>query len=407
MGLLDPLFAQVLSGFGVQQEDPQGALLSEFLRLPQQPAQAPAQQPLPTGHMMPQAQQAAPQAQPMAPPAPNFLDRLSAMSRGYGEGGLVGGIADAFNLGDSRGERAQAQQRNASMDFLVNEGHFDRDTANALMSGDPDMRKAVMSGVFKTRKGGGAFGKTGTIVTHGGKFYAVRFNEDGTESINPLSVGGNDVAPAKGVEVVGDELINKGDGSTVRNVAPQLQAGRDAVDTGKDIAETRGNLPQAKARLGMVEDALDRLGDETRSLLANPGLPKVAGGIGEAYLPNISSGARNAGSSLENIKTQISGAVMQSMREMSKTGGAAGSMTQQEWPRFENMIANLNASQDLPEFKANLNKVLAYVDNLKARLRTAYEEDVAKVQGGPAAPAAPARPRGGTSPSGRFTWEAD
>jgi hypothetical protein len=117
----------------------------------------------------------------------------------------------------------------------------------------------------------------------------------------------------------------------------------------------------------------------------------------------MSSGARNAGTSLENIKTQISGAVMQAMREMSKTGGAAGSMTQQEWPRFENMIANLNASQDLPEFKANLNKVLQYVDNVKARMRTAYEEDVAKVSGmAPAAPAAPTGPR--RMPSG-VTWE--
>jgi hypothetical protein len=353
--------------------------------------------------MMPQAPAQQPRA--MAPPAPNFLDRMSALARGYGEGGLVGGISDAINLGDSRGERAQAQQRNASMDFLVNEGHFDRATADALMSGDPDMRRAVMSGVFKTKKtGGGAFGKTGAIVQGpDGKFYAVRYGEDGTERINPLDIGGGvgNAAPARGVEVVGDQLIMKGDGSVVRGVGPNLQAGADATKTGQEHAETRGNLPQAKARLGIVEDSLDRLGDETRSLLANPGLPKVAGGLAEAYLPNMSSGARNAGTSLENIKTQISGAVMQAMREMSKTGGAAGSMTQQEWPRFENMIANLNASQDLPEFKANLNKVLQYVDNVKARMRTAYEEDVAKVSGGPvAAQAAPAASDGWTDVGG-------
>jgi hypothetical protein len=399
MGLLDPLFAQVLSGFGVPQEDPQGALLSEFLRLPQQPAQPPSQQPaLPTGHVMPQAQA-------QAPPAPNFLDRLSAMARGYGEGGLVGGIADAVNLGDSRGERAQAQQRNASMDFLVNQGHFDRPTADALMQSDPNLLKAVLGGVFKTNKAGGPeYGKAGAVFQGAdGKFYTVQFASDGTRKILPATAGDVAMSPARGVMQVGDELVSKADGSVVSNVAPNLQAEADAKKTGQDIAETRGNLPQAKARLGIVEDSLDRLGDETRSLLANPGLPKVAGGIGEAYLPNISSGARNAGSSLENIKTQISGAVMQSMREMSKTGGAAGSMTQQEWPRFENMIANLNASQDLPEFKANLNKVLAYVDNLKARLRTAYEEDVAKVRGGPAAaPVAPAGPR--RMPSG-VTWE--
>jgi hypothetical protein len=144
MGLLDPLFAQVLSGFGVQQEDPKGAMLSEFLRLPQQPAPAPQQPALPTGHMMPQAQQAAPQARPMAPPEPNFLDRLSAMSRGYGEGGLVGGIADAFNLGDSRGERAQAQQRNATYEYLVPK--VGEEAARAAM-GNSELLKQVLKTV--------------------------------------------------------------------------------------------------------------------------------------------------------------------------------------------------------------------------------------------------------------------
>jgi hypothetical protein len=397
MGLLDQLF---YGGMQEQQGDPQGALLSELLKL-QQP-QAPAQPALPTGHVMPQAQA-------QAPPAPNFLDRMSAMARGYGEGGLIGGIADAVNLGDSRGERAQAQQRNHAMDFLVREGHFDDDTANALMSGPEDLRKAVLAGVFKTKKNGGVaeFGKAGTVFQDAkGNFYTVQFASDGTRKILPATVGDVAMSPARGVMQVGDELVNKGDGSVVSNVGPNLQAAEDYKKTGQEHAETRSNLPQTKMRLGIVSDRLDSLADETRSLLANPGLPKVAGGLAEAYLPNVSSGARNAGTSLENIKVQSSGAVMQAMRDASKTGGAAGSMTQQEWPRFENMIANLNASQDLPEFKANLNKVLAYVDNVKARMWAAYEEDVAKVRGGPvAAPAAPAAPAGPRRMPSGITWE--
>jgi hypothetical protein len=151
MGLLDPLFAQVLSGFGVQQEDPQGAMLSEFLRLPQQAAQAPAQPALPTGHVMPQTQQAAPQARPMEPPAPNFLDRLSTMARGYGEGGLVGGIADAVNLGDSRGERAQTQQRNHTLEYLT-ANQIDPQTAQMAIS-NPELMKSLLGSVVSKRYG--------------------------------------------------------------------------------------------------------------------------------------------------------------------------------------------------------------------------------------------------------------
>jgi hypothetical protein len=144
MGLLDPLFAQVLSGFGVQQEDPQGAMLSEFLRLPQQAAQAPAQPALPTGHVMPQAQA-------QAPPAPNFLDRLSTMARGYGEGGLVGGIADAVNLGDSRGERAQTQQRNHTLEYLT-ANQIDPQTAQMAIS-NPELMKSLLGSVVSKRYG--------------------------------------------------------------------------------------------------------------------------------------------------------------------------------------------------------------------------------------------------------------
>jgi hypothetical protein len=150
MGLLDPLFAQVLSGFGVQQEDPQGAMLSEFLRLPQQPAPAPQQPALPTGHMMPQAPAQAPQTA-RALPEPNFLDRVSALARGYGEGGLVGGIADAVNLGDSRGERAQAQQRNHTIDLLVRQGKLDPETAQALAGADPNLRNQYYASAFTTK----------------------------------------------------------------------------------------------------------------------------------------------------------------------------------------------------------------------------------------------------------------
>jgi hypothetical protein len=144
MGLLDPLFAQVLSGVGVQQEDPQGAMLSEFLRLPQQAAQAPAQPALPTGHVMPQAQA-------QAPPAPNFLDRLSTMARGYGEGGLVGGIADAVNLGDSRGERAQTQQRNHTLEYLT-ANQIDPQTAQMAIS-NPELMKSLLGSVVSKRYG--------------------------------------------------------------------------------------------------------------------------------------------------------------------------------------------------------------------------------------------------------------
>lgn len=50
------------------------------------------------------AQAAAPQA-----PAPDFMDRLGALARGYNTGGLIGGISDAFGSGLDRQVDAQNQ----------------------------------------------------------------------------------------------------------------------------------------------------------------------------------------------------------------------------------------------------------------------------------------------------------
>jgi hypothetical protein len=225
MGLLDQLF---YGGLQEQQGDPQGALLSELLKLqqPQQPA-------LPTGHMMPQTQQASPQARPMAPPAPNFLDRISAMARGYGEGGLVGGIADAVNLGDSRGERAQTQQRNQAVDYLIANG-IDPQTAQ-MAPNNPELMKSLFGSVVSKRYGD----KGEEFKEVDGVGYGIRRGPDGNLMQRRLD-GGEAGAPAPLIPgtIEGTPRSTYKDANQVAGVASKLRGDFEAAPVYKNHAAT-------------------------------------------------------------------------------------------------------------------------------------------------------------------------
>jgi hypothetical protein len=190
--------------------------------------------------------------------------------------------------------------------------------------------------------------------------------------------------------LVGDQIINRTTGQPVANVGDALRQGQIAKGEGKDIADTRAGLPEAKLRLDMVTGGLDRLEQSARNLAVEPGLDSVVGGLYQAYAPNVREKSLNAQTELENLKVKISGVVLQSMRDMSKTGGAVGQVTEREWPRLENMLANLDPRQGKAKFMENLQQVVNYAQQVKAQLRAAYEADVAKAQqGGGTPPSAP------------------
>jgi hypothetical protein len=258
MGLLDQLF---YGGMQEQQGDPQGALLSELLKL-QQPQQAP-QQPLPTGHVMPQAPA-------QAPPAPNFLDRLSAMSRGYGEGGLVGGIADAFNLGDSRGERAQAQQRNATFEYLVPK--VGEEAARAAM-GNPELLKQVL----KTIPGARSDEYSKNLV----------YGTDKDGNTIPLQAGtAGDLVASKMPDGVNlnakPQMMDLGDRYAIFDPATRAIIGYQPKGLAEKARQEQVGEAQGKAQVNLpqVESAAARMLRQIDELEMHPALESITGTVG-------------------------------------------------------------------------------------------------------------------------------
>jgi hypothetical protein len=177
-------------------------------------------------------------------------------------------------------------------------------------------------------------------------------------------------------------------GQNTRTIPKNVTGEEVARGEGKNIAEKRAGLPEARARLTLITGGLDRLEGTAKSLATMPGLGNVVGGLYQAYAPNVTEGSLNAETELTNLKTKISGVVLQAMRDASKTGGAVGQVTEREWPRLENMLANLDAKQGKDQFLRNLQDVVTYTQEVKSALQQAYEADARIAEGGSGAPAA-------------------
>lgn len=164
-----------------------------------------------------------------------------------------------------------------------------------------------------------------------------------------------------------------------------------ATKTGENIAKTRAEMPETKQRFTLLEQSLDRLDSAANDVLNDPGLDRIVGGLYQGKAPNLTPGAVTAQTKLDTLKTMISGTVLQTMRDMSKTGGAVGAVTEREWPRLENMLANLYQTQDLQSFKKQANSIREYTKQVKGAAREAYEADVRTAVSGPQSRGQPAR----------------
>lgn len=141
---------------------------------------------------------------------------------------------------------------------------------------------------------------------------------------------------------------------------------------------------QARAAKGALSGSLqqlDRLKQAAMDLKNDPGLGGVTGYRG--HIPDLpGSDAARARAQLDTLKSQIGFGVLQQMREMSKTGGALGSVSDRENTMLQNNLAALSTNQSAEDFAKSLDKIVSYVDDAKARMQGAYQDTYGDVTGG-------------------------
>lgn len=141
----------------------------------------------------------------------------------------------------------------------------------------------------------------------------------------------------------------------------------------------------ARAALDQSVAELDRLGTIATELKDHPGLPGITGLMSKVW--NVPGTDRaNAQAKLETLKSQVAFRVLQTMRDMSKTGGALGQVSDRENEMLKNNLAALDQAQSFEEFQRELGRIIEFVNGVKGRMEQAYAMQYGAVDAPPAMP---------------------
>lgn len=145
-----------------------------------------------------------------------------------------------------------------------------------------------------------------------------------------------------------------------------------AQTTAEGQAKIALDLPQAKARLSATESKMDRLAQAADAILNDEALWRAVGvGRGLSAIPS-SAGAR-VKAKIDNLQSQAGLAVLQDMRDNSKTGGAVGQVSDYEQKLLQNVLAPLANTNVSPEdYRRAVEQIKDYALQTKERFRSAF-----------------------------------
>jgi len=133
----------------------------------------------------------------------------------------------------------------------------------------------------------------------------------------------------------------------------------------------------AKSRLEGIKATSQELINAVDQLSELPGLTAATGASAvfdpRNFLPGTDAGDANF--KLANIKNKVFINTLQSMREMSKTGGAVGNVSDKEGDRLENAIVALQSSQTEKQFMVELANLRRVTVEGQQRLQNALQAE--------------------------------
>jgi len=112
---------------------------------------------------------------------------------------------------------------------------------------------------------------------------------------------------------------------------------------------------------------IDKLIGPVGEYKEHPGLRGATGPI-NVRLPTLSTDTANAEAYIQSLQAKAS---LEGLRTIRGQAGAIGQITEKEWPRLENLLATLQASQGTPQFAQSLNEYRSALLDVKNQIRAA------------------------------------
>ena len=246
-------------------------------------------------------------------------------------------------------QEADAQEKVAQREFLSQEKALDRENRLAVVEGQ--LNQAMMMG----------------LITKDQKDQMLAMQEQGQA---------NTAAHQKEMERIqrgelGVKQQQVEQGKTPTGYRRSLDGNLEPIPGGPADTKLQGVLNQDTAMLQNSNAGFDRLATTANEILNHPGLTGITGIRGK--VPDVpGTDAANARALLNTLKSQVGFGVLQEMRNNSKTGGALGAVSDAEGKRLENNLAALDTTQDIGQFKKQLQAIVDYATGAKDRLRDAF-----------------------------------
>lgn len=276
-----------------------------------------------------------------------------------GEG--MGGMTQGMQMGYAAQDRARKMQQQQAMQRAAMQGGILDNLSpqeRSIVAQDPDflqsaLGKAIgfkldpMAGLDRRYKEAqinrlnaqargeatNAYGKTGAVFQGpDNRFYTVQFAGDGTRKITPLDEG---MTPARGTMVVGDEVVDKATGATVRNVGSNIAAAKAQEEIGTAAGKATASAPSDVA-------AADNALSIVESLKNDPG---IDWGTGFSSYGNVIRGT--PGYDFQNKVDQAkSGAFLTAIQQMR----GLGALSNAEGDTATKAVTRMNAATSKQAF---------------------------------------------------------
>jgi hypothetical protein len=154
--------------------------------------------------------------------------------------------------------------------------------------------------------------------------------------------------------------------------ASMKEAASTELLTPKEKQKREAAFPQATSAIKGFETKADSFVNDIKKLRDDPGLAEITG-IAAGRLPGITANGRRAQALYDKIVAKGGFQALQDMRDMSKTGGALGNVSNQENTQLKASFAAIDRRQDAKDVKAALDQVIGDIEGSKARLKEAYD----------------------------------
>lgn len=168
----------------------------------------------------------------------------------------------------------------------------------------------------------------------------------------------------------------------------------------KEVQKREAAYPKATSAVKNFEANSDSFIKDLQTLRDHPGLSNITGVIA-GRTPSFTRDGRAAQALYDKIVAKGGFQALQALREASTTGGALGSVSNQEGKQLVQSFAAIDQRQDAPDVQAAIDQVIQEVEGTKARVREAYDmtyDYKARRGGGKAAPAQPGAPMSPATP---------